>query len=569
MKSGENNESMALKSEENNESMALESMAPKSEENNESMALKSEENESMALESMALKSEENNESMELKSEENNESIALKIKLINTIENTKALITASHDGDLDLIRSLLNKGVFPTIVDVDGGPSAFQIAYYSERKDMLDLISSFFDKCHKTLVSATLSGNAETVLVYLQHGIEATMVPVNGGKSAFQIAMKHSRKEIQQFMLHYAAKDMISFISAKHVDHVIRMVVQGVDPCRLVVSPVLSSKNPICPIQAAVICGSMECIVVLFHYGKEGILRVVDHENRTLLHLACMCQKEQIVCMILRHKDGRGSLDINKQDNFTWTPLSYAAYFGHAMSVRVLLRFGADHKLKDGSDRSPYRIALEYKHEEAALEIIGWASTIRRRTKFSEISADIDNIANDAAVTSTSTLRTTPRTSQEKTLTRVPPSLAQQSAEIIDRRPIRTIPSANYTATTSTIGIISNGGKKAESATSQVTGLEHFASKPQAEQEADAAAPVSLAELDEENSTSEATSKKANKNKKKKEKKKREYQLKEDTTLESVPQSGSEHDTRNIGSQAIPRVNDATTTLTTVTSKIEE
>jgi ankyrin repeat protein len=54
----------------------------------------------------------------------------------------------------------------------------------------------------------------------------------------------------------------------------------------------------------------------------------------------------------------GNKDVNEEDILDWTPLHYAAAWGHEVIVDMLLDWGAEKGVKDGSGRTPLHLAAE-------------------------------------------------------------------------------------------------------------------------------------------------------------------------------------------------------------------
>ena len=71
--------------------------------------------------------------------------------------------------------------------------------------------------------------------------------------------------------------------------------------------------------------------------------------------------------------GTAGVDLNMADNYGWSPLWWAAYYGSTQSVRVLLSAkerGLDLNKKDSFGRTPLRIAREANNAEVVALLEG-------------------------------------------------------------------------------------------------------------------------------------------------------------------------------------------------------
>ena len=64
-------------------------------------------------------------------------------------------------------------------------------------------------------------------------------------------------------------------------------------------------------------------------------------NRTALHIACICGHQEAVQLLLGHKANK-----NLKDNWGWTPIMYAASYGHVNIVKELIGRGANISLQN-------------------------------------------------------------------------------------------------------------------------------------------------------------------------------------------------------------------------------
>lgn len=64
---------------------------------------------------------------------------------------------------------------------------------------------------------------------------------------------------------------------------------------------------------------------------------------------------------VRHLLRDGRLDVSTTDSKQWTPLHWAAYFGHTGTVYQLKRAGANTAVEDNEGRTPYDIAMLFEN----------------------------------------------------------------------------------------------------------------------------------------------------------------------------------------------------------------
>lgn len=88
------------------------------------------------------------------------------------------------------------------------------------------------------------------------------------------------------------------------------------------------------------------------------------------HVLCVsCQVANILL--------EGKARVNIQNSFGETPLHVASQFGHAKITKLLVKFGADKKIKNDEGMTPLDVACKTDCPEDAAEIPGFLVTVRQ------------------------------------------------------------------------------------------------------------------------------------------------------------------------------------------------
>lgn len=94
------------------------------------------------------------------------------------------------------------------------------------------------------------------------------------------------------------------------------------------------------------------VTLLIEHGHD--LNVVDHSNRTPLHVAVLFAQEKMVKIFIAK-----NADLNVVDDKGRTPLINATIFKHVGCLKLLLESSADRNVKDNDGK----IAFEYAESE--------------------------------------------------------------------------------------------------------------------------------------------------------------------------------------------------------------
>jgi len=140
---------------------------------------------------------------------------------------------------------------------------------------------------------------------------------------------------------YASAALVLAAAHGHTN-VVRVLIEGLNACQ-VNAAVRVGDEKTTALHAAAITGQMDAVTLLLeHYTPECIDRV-DAAGYTALHRASHKGDARIVNALLE-----ANANINATDNRGKTALYIAASADHAEVVQLLLRRGADRKIRGGT-----------------------------------------------------------------------------------------------------------------------------------------------------------------------------------------------------------------------------
>lgn len=123
------------------------------------------------------------------------------------------------------------------------------------------------------------------------------------------------------------------------------------------------------LQTAVYFGNAKITLELLKKSQE-YYNVMDSENRTLLHLACMSDSIETVDVVLRQGEYKGGFDLNAQDKDGNTPLHHARYVKNNNIAIKLITFGADPFLTNKKGKTHKDIAQELRDSKTTCTLSG-------------------------------------------------------------------------------------------------------------------------------------------------------------------------------------------------------
>lgn len=110
-------------------------------------------------------------------------------------------------------------------------------------------------------------------------------------------------------------------------------------------------------------------------GRKEHLKV-NNRQRTPLHEAALHNNVDCVRELLRH--GRGTINLDAQDDMMWTPLHLAAYNNHAEVTKHLIASGAQYSSENSDGETPLQLACRMGNSLCA-KILGEAQRHGVRT----------------------------------------------------------------------------------------------------------------------------------------------------------------------------------------------
>lgn len=249
----------------------------------------------------------------------------------------ALGVAAVDGHFSTVRTLLDHGFDPDLQDGQGRTALWWAAYdgrYEVAKLLMDAGADInivdYDILVSPLMAAAYRGHIKVLDLLLMAGAKKELVETHGF-SALGLA-----------------------ISFRHLEVVKHLLESGVNvEC--------GSNSEMTPLSIAIGRGEAKIVRLLL---EAGALTRTWAGNVSLLCVAAQRGDEDVVKVLIEH-----GAEVDHVSDAGWTPLFYAASFGHGMVVRILMEMGcADVKHRDKANWSAQSVAKVRGHEGVAAQL---------------------------------------------------------------------------------------------------------------------------------------------------------------------------------------------------------
>ena len=125
---------------------------------------------------------------------------------------------------------------------------------------------------------------------------------------------------------------------------------------------LRGKDDWAPLHFAVRGNKPDNVKCLLRYSVSGVENLKDKWGRTALDLAAHDGKTDIVKILC---DFNPNL-INKQNNYGWAALHYAAFYNYEEMLDYLIEHGANLNIKTNKEKTPLNLAIKYHWHECSI-----------------------------------------------------------------------------------------------------------------------------------------------------------------------------------------------------------
>jgi len=238
-------------------------------------------------------------------------------LTDLSEPILSLQEAAAIGDVNLVSSLLDKGVGVDSLDDSINKTALQYAAISGYKDVAELLldkgadvdarsSDFFTP----LYYAAQNDHMEIIQLLIARGADVN-AKNNKDQTALDIAMRENHKEIVEL---------------------------------------LAKVTNISSIHAAAQLGDLEKVKAFLEEGMD--VNAKDENGQTSFHIAVSNNHKDIAELLIKQ-----GADVNAKDKYNYTPLYYAMFNIDKDMVRLLVNNGADVNITPEKDYTPIYYAV--------------------------------------------------------------------------------------------------------------------------------------------------------------------------------------------------------------------
>jgi pectate lyase len=257
-------------------------------------------------------------------------------LTETAEPTLSLQEAASIGDINTVKSLLDKGVDANSWDNSGGDTALERATEKGHKEVVELLIAHganINAIRQTLPGGTslhlavMSGHKDIVELLIAKGADVN-AKNSEGETALDVALDRNQKDIIELLVAKGAE-----VSSMHI---------------------------------AAAIGDLAKVRGFLEKGADVNMR--DAQRKTALHIASANGHKEIVELLLA-----SGADVNAGGYYNKTAAEYAMGANHREIVELLI--------SKGGDISPLHFAIYIKDQAKAKSLIESGADVNKRTPY--------------------------------------------------------------------------------------------------------------------------------------------------------------------------------------------
>lgn len=291
-------------------------------------------------------------------------------MLSTMVSAQDLVDAADNGDLSLVKNLLDKKSDPNEVDAFGNTALNKASKNGYLEVVKELISRGADVNKQNtfsispLISATEFEQADVVKMLLKNGADINQEDFLK-RTALSIAIEKGYAEIEKILkgenLDPKGVELIKACQNNDLNAVQKLLDQGTDPN-------VQDEQKRTPLHYAAEHGNSEIIELLF--SKDAEPDVYNIDGNAPLHLAVLNDRLDAVKELL---ENGADPDVQNEDGNT--PLHLAASIGNLEIIKELLEDGADPDEQNDDGKTPADLASESEKGEIE-EILAKESAIK-------------------------------------------------------------------------------------------------------------------------------------------------------------------------------------------------
>lgn len=261
----------------------------------------------------------------------------------------SLGVASKEGDMQIVRALLDQGADPSLADMDGQTPLSTASNNGHAGVVKLLIESGADLDIASndgwtpISMACYHGHTEVVRLLLDHGADLA-VETESGWGPFNMACRNGHTEVIKLLLDNGANANIT------------------------------SNDGWSPMHVA--CDSGHTKVVRLLIKADADSNIGSYHGLTPIHAACDSGHTEVVKTLLQH-----GVDVNIATDDGWTPINVAASRGHAELVKLFLQHGADVHVSNTTGLTPLSTATSNNHVETVKLLLEWGANTETKDSY--------------------------------------------------------------------------------------------------------------------------------------------------------------------------------------------